>query len=336
MSVYPERRKGRLTGKWIAEAPLAGERLRKRFETKHEGERWADHIKLTGAPPQAAGDNVVTFGQVAAEMRATKPRWVRGRDKTGQRRLEFAVDAIGAETDIATVNEAMLNKLVANLAKRPGRDGKLSDGTINRYLSAISAVLNFAAHKSRAYIPFAPAVPWRKETGKRIHWLTEEQETVLLKSMGDKGQHTTCLVLRVLTATGLRWGELVAVSKAPEAIQGEWIKLDQSKTDTPRDVPIDPELGRELVALINGKAFPSYYTFRKQLQDAVKSAGLNPKLCIHALRHSTATRLVHKDVNLAVVKDYLGHKAIATTLKYTHVSAPALQEASKKISPRAG
>lgn len=52
MSVYPERRSGRLSGKWIAEVTHIGVRVRKRFETKHEADRWADIIKATGAPPQ--------------------------------------------------------------------------------------------------------------------------------------------------------------------------------------------------------------------------------------------------------------------------------------------
>jgi hypothetical protein len=39
MSCYPERRNGRLTGKWIAEAIVQGKRVRSRFETRKEGEQ---------------------------------------------------------------------------------------------------------------------------------------------------------------------------------------------------------------------------------------------------------------------------------------------------------
>ena len=42
MAVYPERRGGRLSGTWIAEVTHAGTRVRKRFPTKHEAQRWAD------------------------------------------------------------------------------------------------------------------------------------------------------------------------------------------------------------------------------------------------------------------------------------------------------
>ena len=52
MSVYPERRNGRLTGKWIAEVTHLGVRVRKRFDTMREAQRWEDGVKATGAPPQ--------------------------------------------------------------------------------------------------------------------------------------------------------------------------------------------------------------------------------------------------------------------------------------------
>lgn len=45
LPVYPERRNGRLTTRWIAEALLCGKRVRSRFDTLEEGERWVDAIK---------------------------------------------------------------------------------------------------------------------------------------------------------------------------------------------------------------------------------------------------------------------------------------------------
>lgn len=51
MSVYPERRSGRLSGKWIAEVTHLGVRVRKRYDSKHEADHWADTTKLTGEAP---------------------------------------------------------------------------------------------------------------------------------------------------------------------------------------------------------------------------------------------------------------------------------------------
>ncbi len=68
MAVYLEIRKGRLTGKWIAEVTRHGERRRKRFDQKLEAERWADFTKLTGGSQEEAA---YTFGEIAKEGEET-------------------------------------------------------------------------------------------------------------------------------------------------------------------------------------------------------------------------------------------------------------------------
>jgi hypothetical protein len=61
MSVYPERRNGRLSGEWIAEITHVGVRVRKRFDIKHEADRWADGTKATGAQPQVEPEKPALF-----------------------------------------------------------------------------------------------------------------------------------------------------------------------------------------------------------------------------------------------------------------------------------
>ena len=49
---------------------------------------------------------------------------------------------------------------------------------------------------------------------------------------------------------------------------------------------------------------------------------------IHACRHTCASRLVQKGVNLRVVQEWLGHKTIQMTMRYSHLSPANLQEAA--------
>jgi integron integrase len=52
---------------------------------------------------------------------------------------------------------------------------------------------------------------------------------------------------------------------------------------------------------------------------AVKKAGIVKHATVHTLRHSFATHLLMKGVNIREIQELLGHKSIETTMIYTHV-----------------
>lgn len=62
----------------------------------------------------------------------------------------------------------------------------------------------------------------------------------------------------------------------------------------------------------------------------VKEAKLPIKITPHGLRHSFATDLLKNGADIRSVQEMLGHKNIATTQIYTHVTDPQLREVHKK------
>ncbi len=63
----------------------------------------------------------------------------------------------------------------------------------------------------------------------------------------------------------------------------------------------------------------------------VKKAKLPIKITPHGLRHSFATNLLKNGADIRSVQEMLGHKNIATTQIYTHVTNPQLKEIHKKF-----
>lgn len=54
------------------------------------------------------------------------------------------------------------------------------------------------------------------------------------------------------------------------------------------------------------------------LKKLIEKVGIDNKVTQHKLRHTYATRLMEKDVQLVSIQALLGHEIIATTQIYTH------------------
>ena len=67
------------------------------------------------------------------------------------------------------------------------------------------------------------------------------------------------------------------------------------------------------------------------VQKYAKAAGLPILATPHTIRHSFATDLMAQGVDIRTVQEFLGHRNIATTQIYTHVTSKRLRDIHKKF-----
>jgi len=112
---------------------------------------------------------------------------------------------------------------------------------------------------------------------------------------------------------------------ALEAIRKYWDSLEQHPSSA---MPV-------FVGSPNRVAPMTARAVQLRLKRYLASAGLDPKLTPHKIRHSYATHMLDAGADLRSVQELLGHAHLATTQVYTHVTTERLKRAYDKAHPRA-
>ncbi len=93
-----------------------------------------------------------------------------------------------------------------------------------------------------------------------------------------------------------------------------------------------PALGRDGKGGPTADAPMSISAVQGGMRRHLKRAGITKaRVTIHSLRHAYATHLLEAGVPLTVLQQQLGHRNIRTTLRYVHLSKPALVDSARII-----
>jgi integrase/recombinase XerD len=159
-------------------------------------------------------------------------------------------------------------------------------------------------------------------------------------------------MIELTYSAGLRVGELVNLKLGDVHLELGFIKV-YGKGSKERIVPIG-ELATDSLNNYLSQARPSLvkkntdFIFLTQrgkpltrqaffltLKEKAKSAGITKNISPHTLRHSFASHLLERGIDLRLIQELLGHEDISTTEIYTHINNTKLKEIYLHTHPRA-
>jgi integrase len=270
-----------------------------------------------------------------------------GRDVTRTARLDWWRHQIG-HLRLEEVMDDHIHVALESLKAQPGRyfagrdyQGQpiyksrrkpLTGATINRYCAAVSAVFTWTIKRRiapKGYAHPVRGIDHERESPGKTRFLSDDERVRLLAACKvSKWPRLYLLVLLGLT-TGARRGELLGLRWRDVDLVQRVLHVGRSKNGDPKLLPLVAAAAEELQRFAgdpDALVFPARLrpdqpmAVEDRWRQALKAAGI--RHCrIHDLRHSCASMLAANGATLLEIGDLLGHRHIAMTKRYSHLTS---------------
>ena len=325
MSIYLER-KG---GKFRVEVQGKLGRYRDRCDTRKAAKAREDEFKRMrreGKPPVTLTkerERLPEAHSFSQARRVAQGRVWRGMaSEPGNLAILKIIEELKGDCSLNSIDDAWVLSLRDKLVD----EREIADHTVNRYMAALSGFLKWCRKRKMMAAP-VPEFPWVKERSHRIRWITPAEEAKMYELLPKRLKRFVWIAIE----TGMRRGEILSLE--PKQIQDGWVHIWKTKSNSPRSLPLTRRQEATLRWLVNGH-MPTVMDLRFGWASMRKAMKLDKdkEFVLHACRHTRATRMVQKNVNLRLIQKWMGHKDIKMTLRYAQVSDEMLSGVLEQIA----
>lgn len=318
------------------------------FKRKADCERWAtDKLAAMqrGAPAIVA--RPVTFKEAVQEFQSSA-KFKRHGDKYKQghiHALKWWVKELGPY-HLTHITPKLITEAKDKLSRTKSARGSVySPATVVRSMAALAAVLKYAVLNGD--ITRSPIHDAEKPSVKnaRTRHLSEQERNSLLRACEQSDCTALHAIVVLAISTGMRKSEILGLQwervDLGDASPGH-IQLLTTKNGDSRPVPLvgaaqealkkwqGAQVGPRLTFNVNDYVFPSpikgktgHIDIRQAWETALKRAALKD-FRFHDLRHTAASNFAMSGSSLLDIGAVLGHRSVASTKRYTHLSSAHL------------
>ena len=238
--------------------------------------------------------------------------------------MKHNIKALG-DLPVNKITRPMVNKMMDILKQ----ERKNSNAVVNQKMGYLRVVLQ--EMEEDGFIEMIKFPKPRPTKNTKVHYLTKDMEDELLAWLLDHDEKAFHIV-QALIDLGCRVNELLNLEERFVDMPNNQINFNDRKNDKAVAVPMTQRVIVIMQAYSMGKKptdklFDVDYSWLNAIwQKARKDLGYADKkfYTIHLCRHTCGSRLAQRGVPLLLIKDWLGHKDIKTTMIYAHLQPKAL------------